>query len=120
MSKKANIRPYVKILSDQNQAPQTFELARALRKCQTKLGGSGGEIVNMLNRAADGGTKPSARLSQLLSTEVLPLVGVFGGIAHHAQLAEGAGFPFFGVSGAHTSMHILGMPDAGCRLPDFD
>lgn len=49
----------------------------------------------------------------MLAAGPLPLVGVFGGTAHHAQLAEAAGFPFFGVSGAHTSMHVLGLPDAG-------
>lgn len=67
----------------------------------------------MLIRTEGHKKKPGARLRQLLAEERLPLVGVFGGTAHHAQLAEAAGFPFFGVSGAHTSLHVLGMPDAG-------
>ena len=67
----------------------------------------------MLKHVSDQGGRPSTRLRELLSKEQYPVVGVFGGTAHHAQLAEDAGFPFFGVSGAHTSLHILGMPDAG-------
>lgn len=34
-------------------------------------------------------------------------------IALHAKMAEAAGFEFVGVSGSHTSVHILGLPDAG-------
>ncbi len=35
------------------------------------------------------------------------------GTAHHAQLAQKAGYPVVGISGAMTSAHILGLPDAG-------
>ena len=57
--------------------------------------------------------KRSTALRRMLKEGPLPLVGVFGGTAHHAQLAEAAGFSHFGVSGAHTSAHLLGLPDAG-------
>jgi 2-methylisocitrate lyase-like PEP mutase family enzyme len=57
--------------------------------------------------------KRSTVFRRKLKQGPLPLVGVFGGTAHHAQLAEAAGFSHFGVSGAHTSMHLLGLPDAG-------
>ncbi len=35
------------------------------------------------------------------------------GTAHHAQLAQKAGHTVVGISGALTSAHILGLPDAG-------
>jgi 2-methylisocitrate lyase-like PEP mutase family enzyme len=57
--------------------------------------------------------KRTTAFRRMLKEGPLPLMGVFGGTAHHAQLAEAAGFSHFGVSGAHTSMHILGLPDAG-------
>ncbi len=57
--------------------------------------------------------KRSTEFRRKLKEGPLPLVGVFGGTAHHAQLAEAAGFSHFGVSGAHTSMQLLGLPDAG-------
>lgn len=38
---------------------------------------------------------------------------MFGGVAHHAQLAEYAGFKAFGLSGSKASSWIYGMPDAG-------
>ena len=57
--------------------------------------------------------KPSTHFRRLLETGPLPLAGVWGATAHHAQLAEATGFSHFGISGANTSMHILGLPDAG-------
>src|ERR1017187_4298936 len=38
---------------------------------------------------------------------------MFGGIAHHAQLAEYAGYKAFGLSGSKASSWHYGMPDAG-------
>jgi len=57
--------------------------------------------------------KPSTHLRRLLKEWPLPVVGVWGATAHHAQLAEATGFPYFGISGANTSMHLLGLPDSG-------
>lgn len=43
----------------------------------------------------------------------LPVVGILGATAHHAQLVEATGFRNFVVSGAFTSGQLLGLPDAG-------
>jgi 2-methylisocitrate lyase-like PEP mutase family enzyme len=58
-------------------------------------------------------TNPGATLRQLFREGPLPLVGVWGATAHHAQLAEDVGFKFFGLSGSDLSTQILGLPDAG-------
>ena len=57
--------------------------------------------------------KPSTQLRRLLKEGPLPVVGIWGGTAHHAQLAEATGFAYFGISGSNTSTHILGLPDSG-------
>lgn len=57
--------------------------------------------------------KSSTRLRKLFREGPLPVASVWGATAHHAQLAEETGFPYFGISGANTTMHILGLPDAG-------
>ncbi len=57
--------------------------------------------------------KSSTHFRKLLKTGPYPLLGVWGATAHHAQLAEATGFSHFGISGANTSTHLLGMPDAG-------
>ncbi|MGZ5116041.1 MAG: isocitrate lyase/PEP mutase family protein [Burkholderiales bacterium] len=56
--------------------------------------------------------KTSTVLRRLLN-EPGCLTTIWGGTAHHAQLAEYAGFRAFGVSGSKTSSWIYGMPDAG-------
>ena len=56
--------------------------------------------------------KPSTVLRRLLNAPGC-LTTIWGGTAHHAQLAEYAGFQAFGVSGSKTSSWIYGMPDAG-------
>jgi len=56
--------------------------------------------------------KKSTILRELLNAEEI-LVSIWGGTAHHAQLAETCGFKAFGVSGSHTSSQVLGLPDAG-------
>ena len=38
---------------------------------------------------------------------------MFGSVAHHAQLAEYAGFKAFGLSGSKVSSWLYGLPDAG-------
>ena len=38
---------------------------------------------------------------------------MFGGNAHHAQLAEYTGFKAFGISGSKVSSWVYGLPDAG-------
>jgi len=57
--------------------------------------------------------KPSTHLKHLLRKGPLPVVGIWGGTAHHAQLAEATGFAYFGISGSNTSSHLLGLPDSG-------
>jgi 2,3-dimethylmalate lyase len=57
-------------------------------------------------------TRPGARLRELLANEH-PLPTIWGGTAHHAQLAESVGFKAFGLSGSNTSTQLLGLPDAG-------
>lgn len=57
--------------------------------------------------------KPSTHFRRLLEAGPLPLAGVWGATAQHAQLAEATGFSHFGISGANASMHLLGLPDAG-------
>lgn len=58
-------------------------------------------------------TKPSTLLRRMFREGPLPLMGVWGATAHHAQLAEATGFQFFGISGSDTSTQLLGLPDAG-------
>ncbi len=58
----------------------------------------------------DSGT--SAAYRALIESQE-PHTTVFGATAHHAQLAQAAGFKAFGVSGSNLSTHMLGMPDAG-------
>lgn len=55
----------------------------------------------------------STELRRQLREEPRPLPWISGATAHHAQLAEAAGFRLFGVSGSQAAAHILGMPDAG-------
>ncbi len=55
---------------------------------------------------------PGRRLRDLLA-DGRPLPTVWGGTAHHAQLAEAAGFKAFGISGSNVSTNVLGLPDAG-------
>jgi 2-methylisocitrate lyase-like PEP mutase family enzyme len=55
---------------------------------------------------------PGAHLRELLTAE-RPLPTIWGGTAHHAQLAEAVGFKAFGLSGSNTSTQLLGLPDAG-------
>lgn len=55
----------------------------------------------------------STQFRKLLDEGDLPLVGICGGTAHHAQLAEATGFKYFGLSGSQASAHLMGMPDAG-------
>jgi 2-methylisocitrate lyase-like PEP mutase family enzyme len=57
--------------------------------------------------------KPSTVLRRLWTDGPHPTITVFGGTPHHAQLAEASGFSHFGISGAHSSMQLLGLPDAG-------
>jgi 2-methylisocitrate lyase-like PEP mutase family enzyme len=57
--------------------------------------------------------KPTTAFRKMLKEGPLPLTTIAGGTAHHAQLAEAAGFRAFVVSGAQTSVHILGLPDSG-------
>jgi 2-methylisocitrate lyase-like PEP mutase family enzyme len=57
--------------------------------------------------------KPSTALRRLFAEGPLPVIGIFGSTAHHAQLAEMTGFSLFGISGSNTSTHLLGLPDAG-------
>jgi 2-methylisocitrate lyase-like PEP mutase family enzyme len=58
-------------------------------------------------------TKPSTEFRRLLTEGPHPAMGVWGGTAQHAQLAEATGFSYFGISGSHTASHIHGLPDAG-------
>lgn len=55
----------------------------------------------------------SAELRRQLREDARPLAWISGATAHHAQLAEQAGFRLFGISGSQASAHIMGMPDAG-------
>jgi 2-methylisocitrate lyase-like PEP mutase family enzyme len=57
--------------------------------------------------------KGSTVFRRLLADGPLPVAGIWGGTAHHAQLAEATGFAFFGISGSNTSTQLLGLPDAG-------
>jgi 2-methylisocitrate lyase-like PEP mutase family enzyme len=66
-----------------------------------------------LRRESGTKIKPSSALRRLFKEGPLPLVGVWGATAHHAQLAENAGFKFFGLSGSDVSTQLLGLPDAG-------
>ncbi len=56
--------------------------------------------------------RAGTKLRKLLREEQ-PIPTIWGGTAHHAQLAEVTGFKAFAISGSNTSTHILGMPDAG-------
>src|SRR6185436_5305515 len=66
-----------------------------------------------LGQQSEAKVKPSARLRRLFREGPLPLRGVWGAMAHHAQLAEKSGFQFFGLSGSDVSTQLLGLPDAG-------
>lgn len=67
-----------------------------------------------------GGEKPSTVFRRMIKEATKPIIGVGGGTAHHAQLAERAGFPYFGVSGAYTAAQLFGLPDAGfLTLPEI-
>lgn len=57
--------------------------------------------------------KASRRLRRLFADGPLPLLGVWGSNANHAQLAEATGFQFFGISGSDLSTQVLGLPDVG-------
>jgi len=57
--------------------------------------------------------KLSTAFRKMLSDGQLPITTIAGGTAHHAQLAEATGFKAFVVSGAQTSVHLLGLPDSG-------
>jgi 2-methylisocitrate lyase-like PEP mutase family enzyme len=74
-------------------------------------------LLNTIRRVAQGTptmveTKRSTILRKLLS-EKNCLITPFGACAHHAQLAENAGFKAFGISGSKVSGWIYGIPDAG-------
>ncbi len=57
--------------------------------------------------------RASTAFRRMLVEGPLPVIGIWGATAHHAQLVESTGFPFFGLSGANVSTHLLGLPDAG-------
>ena len=57
--------------------------------------------------------KSSTTFRNMLEKGPLPVVCIWGATAHHAQLVEATGFRSFGLSGAHLSAHLLGLPDAG-------
>ncbi len=57
--------------------------------------------------------KPTTAFRRLLKEGPLPVAGIWGATAHHAQLAEATGFAYFGISGSNVSTHLLGLPDAG-------
>ncbi|TSA08244.1 MAG: carboxyvinyl-carboxyphosphonate phosphorylmutase [Comamonadaceae bacterium] len=57
--------------------------------------------------------KSSTVFRNMLENGPLPVVGIWGATAHHAQLAEATGFRSFGLSGSNLSTHLLGLPDAG-------
>lgn len=56
--------------------------------------------------------KKSTIFRGLLETE-RPLMTIWVGTAHQAQLGEKVGFKAIGISGSNTSTQILGLPDAG-------
>lgn len=56
--------------------------------------------------------KRSTVLRQLFNADE-PFVGVAISLAIHAKIAERQGFQALCISGANTSTHILGLPDAG-------
>lgn len=55
----------------------------------------------------------STELRRQLANDARPLPAISGATAHHAQLAEAAGFRLFSLSGSQAAAHILGLPDAG-------
>jgi 2-methylisocitrate lyase-like PEP mutase family enzyme len=57
-------------------------------------------------------TKMSTQLRELFKTEKV-VTSIWVGNAHQAQLVEKTGFKAIGISGANTSMQVLGLPDAG-------
>lgn len=57
--------------------------------------------------------KPTKELRRILRDEPRPILGVWGGTAHIAQLAEETGGKLFLLSGSHASSHVLGLPDSG-------
>ena len=58
-------------------------------------------------------TEKSSTVLRRLLNEPGCLRTMWGGTAHHAQLAEFAGFKAFGLSGSKASSWIYGLPDAG-------
>ncbi len=56
--------------------------------------------------------KQSTNFRKMLTSGELH-TAVLVGTAHHAQLAQKAGFKIIGISGAMTSAYLLGLPDAG-------
>lgn len=67
--------------------------------------------MRLRDRVIEG--RPTTAFRRMLENGPLPVVGIWGATAHHAQLAEATGFPFFGISGSNVSTHLLGLPDAG-------
>ncbi|UPJ79366.1 isocitrate lyase/PEP mutase family protein [Bradyrhizobium sp. 183] len=57
--------------------------------------------------------KATTAFRRMLAEGPLPIPFASGGTAHHAQLAEAAGFKAFDLAGSQTSMHLLGLPDSG-------
>jgi 2-methylisocitrate lyase-like PEP mutase family enzyme len=57
--------------------------------------------------------RASTAFRRMLAEGPLPVVGIWGATAHHAQLVEATGFSYFGLSGSNVSTHLLGLPDAG-------
>lgn len=57
--------------------------------------------------------RPSTAFRRMLRDGPLPVIGIWGATAHHAQLVEATGFSYFGLSGSNVSTHLLGLPDAG-------
>jgi 2-methylisocitrate lyase-like PEP mutase family enzyme len=56
--------------------------------------------------------RKSTVLRRLMKRED-PVASIWGGTAHHAQLAEYTGFELFGISGSHVSTQLFGYPDIG-------
>ena len=71
----------------------------------------------MTNIAAANRTEKKSKVLRDLLKAPGCLITIWGGCAHHAQLAENAGFKVFGVSGSKVSSWIYGMPDAGLFSP---
>ncbi|KAI8937136.1 hypothetical protein NX059_006350 [Plenodomus lindquistii] len=56
--------------------------------------------------------KKTTRLKSLFHTPTTTIIP-FGSLPLHAQMAEAAAYPAFYISGALTSWHVFGLPDAG-------